>query len=297
MKFRPQGIISAMITPFTKGGEYVDFDKVGPLAEWLIARGAGGLFPCGTTGEGLLMSAEERKEVLEEVVTAAGKRTLVIAHTGAMDTATTIELTEHARACGASAAAIVAPGFYTYDDAALRRYYRTIAEAVKGFPVLMYNIPGCAKNALSAELILDLATTVENMAGIKDSSGSMTLLTQLLGNAPKGFNVINGADEYGYQAFLAGAPAVVSGTSNVVLELYKGVYDHVRAGNLKKAWEYQVRLEKATRIFEYGRNLAVFKEGLRLRGFEAGFVRPPQRELTAAEKTRLARDLEELGVI
>lgn len=297
MKFAAKGIISAMITPFTKGGDYVDFDKVGPLAAWMVKRGAHGLFPCGTTGEGMLMTPEERKTVLEEVVQAVGKKAMVIAHTGTFDLATTIELTHHAQEAGAVAAGIVAPGYYGYDDLSLTAYYKEIAEAVPDFPVLLYNLPSCARNALSAELVLRLAESVPNIVGIKDSSGSMAYLTRLLGNAPKGFNVINGADEYGYQAFLAGAPAVVSGTSNAVIDLYLGIYNELQRGNQKKAWAWQVRLEHAARIFQYGRLLASFKEAMRMRGFDAGYVRPPQRELTTQEKKQLAKDLESAGII
>jgi len=297
MKFKVDGIISAMVTPFTKDGEYVDYDKVGALAQFLVKAGVHGLFPCGTTGEGLLMSPVERMEVLEEVVAAVGGKTLIIAHTGAMDLATTIDLTRHAQACGADAAGIVAPGFYGYDDISLENYYRRIAKAVKGFPVLFYNIPSCAKNVLSTDLVIRLAETTENIVGIKDSSGDMASLTRLIGNAPKGFQVINGADDYGYQAFLAGAPGAVSGTSNVVWDVYLSVYSQVKKGDLKKAWKAQVVLEKMCRVLEYGRKAAIFKEGLRLRGFDAGYVRPPQRELTAAEKRRLAKDLADAGII
>lgn len=297
MKFKIEGIICAMATPFTKNGEYVDFDKVAPLAERLVKGGVHGLFPCGTTGEGPLMSPDERKEVIEEVVRAVGKKALVIAQTGAGDTATTIELTRHAHECGAHAAGIVAPGYYAYDHAALKAYYTTIAKAVKGFPIIVYNIPSCARNSLSAELVLGLAESVGNIVGIKDSSGSMAFLTQLIGNAPRGFSVVNGADDYGYQAFLAGAAGAVSGTANVWHELYLSVYHNVKKSNLKQAWKDQVKLEKLCRVLQYGRNIAVFKEGLRLRGFDAGYVRPPQRELTPAERKSLAKELKALGVI
>ncbi len=297
MKKKIEGIISAMVTPFTKNGDYVDFDKVGLLAERLVKGGVHGLYPCGTTGEGLLMTADERKEVLEEVVRAVGKKALVIAQTGGGDLATTIELTRHAQECGAHGAGIVTPGFYFYDDASLKAYYRAVAKAVKGFPIILYNIPSCARNSLSAELILELAESVENIAGLKDSSGSMPLLTRLLGNAPKGFAVVNGADEYGFQAMVAGAAGAVSGTSNVWHEIYLSVYNNVKKGNLAQAWKDQVKLEKLCRTLRYGRNIAIFKEGLRLRGFDAGYVRPPQRELTAAEKRELAKALEALGVL
>lgn len=291
-----QGIISAMVTPFTKGGEFVDFEKIGGVVSHLEKGGAGGLFVCGTTGEGMLLSAEERKEVLEEVVSVAAKKTAVVAHTGALDTATTIELTLHAAEAGAQCAAVVAPGYYGYDDASLKAFFTSVAKAVDGFPILLYNIPGCAKNALSAELVLDLAE-IDNIVGMKDSSGSMIYLTRLIGNAPRNFQVINGADEQGYQAFVSGTNAAVSGTSNVVCEIYNGIYQQVKKGNLKKAWAEQVKLEAACRIFEYGRMISIFKEGLRLRGVDAGHVRPPQRELSGGEKKKLAKAMEAAGLL
>jgi len=295
-KFKPKGIISAMVTPFTKGGAYVDLDKVAQVAERLVKEGAHGLFPCGTTGEGMLLGVEERKEVLNEVIATVGKKTDVIAHTGTFELASTIELTAHAAAQGARAAAIVTPGYYGYDDIALTLYFRSLAAAVAPFPIMLYNIPGCARNALTPELVLELAQ-VENIIGIKDSSGDMKYLTRLLAEAPKDFAVVNGADEFGFQAFVAGAAGAVSGTSNVVLDYYLGIYDNVKAGNLKKAWQYQVTLEKACRIFQYGRMSAIFKEGMRLRGLDAGAVRPPQRELTAAEKKSLAKAMIDAGII
>lgn len=296
-RLKLEGVISAMITPFTKDGEYVDYDKVGPFAERMVAMGAKGLFPCGTTGEGMLLSPDERREVAEEVVSTVGRKAKVIIHTGCLDTATTVELTRHARDIGADGAAIVAPGYYAYDDASLAKFYTTVAKAVDGFPILMYNIPSCARNLLSVDFVVRMAETVENIVGIKDSGGSMGYITQLIARAPKDFMVINGVDEYGYQAILAGCPAVVSGLSNVVCDIYAAVYGHLKKGDMKKAWQEQIRLERASRIFEYGRKTATFKEGSRMRGFDAGYVRPPMRELTAPEKKKLQKDLEELGVL
>ncbi|HDP34766.1 MAG TPA: dihydrodipicolinate synthase family protein [Candidatus Hydrogenedentes bacterium] len=296
-KIKIQGILAAMVTPFTKNGEYVDYDKIAPLANRLLQQGAHGLFPCGTTSEGMLMNPDERRDVAKEVMRSVPRNTAVIPHTGGFDTATTIELTRHARDIGATAAAIVAPFFYGYDDDALFQYYKMVARAVDGFPIMMYNIPQCARNVLHPELVLRIAESEENVVGIKDSAGVMTGLTRLLGNAPKGFHVICGTDDYGFQALLAGCPAVVSGLSNVVCEIYAAVYNNVRKGNLNKAWREQVRLEKAARIFKYGQNIAAFKEGLRLRGFDAGYVRPPQRNLTAAEKRALAAGMREIGIL
>ncbi len=297
MRFNVEGVISAMVTPFTQGGTYVDFDKVGPLASLIVRRGASGLFVCGTTGEGMLMSPEERKETLEEVIQAVGKKAKVIAHTGCLELASTIELTQHAQEVGAYAAGAVTPAFYSYDDRSLIQYYKALAKAVPDFPILLYNIPGCAKNSLSPELVLRLAESTENIVGLKDSAGDLPSLIEILENAPKGFQVINGVDDYGLQAILSGVKAAVSGTSSVTIELYCRIFDLASKGKLKAAAKAQAKLTKSAKALEYGVKTAVFKEGLRLQGFDAGYVRPPQRELTAAEKRALAKTLKELGFI
>ncbi len=297
MKFHLEGVIPALLTPFTKGGKTVDYDRACALAERLAKQGVHGIFPCGTTGEGMLMTLAERKQLIEALVAAVGKRIKVIAHTGCLDTASTIELTRHAMETGAAAAGVVAPAFFTYDDASLVRHYAMVADAVKGFPVLLYNIPGCAKNVLSPALIFELAKRCANIVGMKDSSGDMSALTRVLGGMPKGFNVINGVDEYTYQALLSGANGSVSSTANVVPELFLGIFNSLRKGDRKKAWETQVKLSEACRLFQYGRMVAYYKEGMRLRGFDPGDVRAPQRELSAAEKKAFAKALQAAGIL
>lgn len=297
MKFQLEGVIPAMLTPFAKRGTQVDYEKACALAVRLAGQGVHGLFPCGTTGEGMLMTLDERKRLIAEVVKAVRGRVKVIAHTGCLDTASTIELTCEAFAAGADAAGVVAPGFYGYDDESLLQHFGAIAKAAPGKPILMYNIPGCAKNVLTPKLIVELANRYENIVGMKDSSGNMSALTQTLAHAPQGFHVINGVDEYSFQALVAGAKGCVSSTANVVPELFLAIFNAVKAGDHKKAWKAQIKLSDACGLFHYGSYVAYYKEGLRLRGFDAGAVRPPQRELNAAERSRFAKSLKEAGLI
>ena len=291
MRFRLEGVFPAMVTPFTKNGEQVDYDRAAALATRLAGQGVQGLFVAGTTGEGPLMTLSERKQLLETVVAAVGKRVKVLAHAGCFDTASTVELAKHARDSGAAAVGVVAPGFYGYDDVALKKHYTVVARAVKGFPVMLYNLPSCAKNVLHPSLVLDLARTVDNIVGLKDSAGNMAALGDVLAGAPKGFNVINGVDEYTYQAYLSGASGSVSSTANVFPELFLSIRENVEKGRLKKAWDAQVTLSAACAGFQYGARVAFYKEALRIRGFDPGYVRPPQREPTASESKRLAEAL------
>jgi len=297
MRFQIEGVLPALLTPFTHNGVRVDHERAAALAQRLAEQGVHGLFVAGTTGEGLIMSLDERKGLLETVVAVVGKRLKVIAHAGCLDTDSTIDLARHAAEAGAAAAGVVAPGFYGYDDTALKKHFVAVAKAVSGFPIFLYNLPSCAKNALRPTLVLDLCGRCDNVVGIKDSAGDMARLGDILGGAPKGFNVINGVDEYTYQALLSGAAGSVSSTANVFPELFLGIFNAVRKGNLKLAWETQIVLSGACGAFQYGAMVARYKEALRMRGFDPGYVRPPQRELTGQEKKTLARDLRGLGLL
>ncbi len=297
MKNNFDGIMPALLTPFTKGGERVDYDSACALAERLVQQGVQGIFVCGTTGEGMLMTLEERKKLLDVVVVAVGKKINVVAHTGCLDTQSTINLTLHAAAMGAAAAGIITPGFYGYDDDSLAAHYKAVAKAVKGFPILLYDLPSCARNALSTKFVLDLARDVKNIVGIKVSKQDIVSFSALAMDMPKDFALINGADEYTYQAYLSGATGTVSSTANVLPELFLGIRAHVAKGELKKAWAMQRSLSAACGLFQYGKMVAYYKEGLRLRGFDAGYVRPPQRELTKDERKAFAKALEKAKLI
>lgn len=296
MRLKIEGLVPALLTPFDKDGA-VMHDRACALAERLAGQGVAGIFPCGTTGEGMLLSIAERKKLIEELVGAVGKRIKVIAHTGTLDTASTIDLTRHAMETGAAAAGVIAPGFYTYDDASLARHYKLVARAAKGFPIFLYNLPGCAKNLLSPDLILSLAESVDNIAGLKDSAGSIQNLVRVLEARPAGFRVLNGVDEYTFQAKLSGTDGSVTSTANVAPELFLNVFKAVAKGNLAAGRKCQKRLNEACKLFQYGKMVAYYKEGLRLRGFDPGYVRAPQRELTAGEKKAFAKELETAGLI
>ncbi len=297
MAFNLGGVIPAMLTPFKRGGDTVDYDRAGELALYLAKKKVDGLFVAGTTGEGMLMSVDERKQLLEVVVDAAGKKLNVIAQTGCLDTTGTVDLTRHAAKVGAVAAGVVTPGFYGYDEASLYNHFKKVAGAVSGYPVMLYNIPGTAKNLISPTLILKLAHDVKNIVGVKDSGGRIQKLNELLAEAPKGFIVINGVDEYTFQARIAGARGSVSSTANVVPELFQAINKHVDAGQMDKAWTAQQRLGRACTLFRYGAMVSVYKEAMRLRGFDPGYVRNPQRELTKAEKQSLKKDMKAAGLI
>lgn len=297
MRFKLSGILPAILTPFTRGGAKVDYGKACAFADVLADRGVQGLFVCGSTGEGLLMSLDERKQLAKELIDAVGKRLKIVVQTGCVDTLGTIDLTRHALESGAFAAGIYTPALYAYDDRALFAHFEHVAKAVPELPILLYNIPRLTGNSLSPALIADLANKVDSIVGMKDSSGEMAQLTRVIATAPKGFTVINGADEMSYQAYLSGAVGTVAMTANVVPELFLSIFSGVQKGNLKKALKDQQTLARAMDALGQGALISAYKEAVRLQGYDVGHVRPPQRELTREEKRSLAKRLESEGII
>lgn len=290
--FSLKGIYPAMLTPFTRGGRSVDYDRAAELALFFMDRGVDGVFLSGTTGEGLLMSLDERKKLVETVVGTVGTRGAVLVQTGCLDTKSSVDLTVHAATAGATATAAYTPGFYTYDDRSILEHFRAIAKAVRPYPVMLYNIPRCTGNPLSPALIRRIAESEENIVGIKDSTGDMVHFSRLAAQLPKDFILINGADELTYQAYLTGAVGSVSITANVVPAFFIAIRENVLAGKLEAALDEQRKLARVMAHLGYGRVLSFYHEALRLRGFDPGYVRPPQREMRKPEKMALARAFE-----
>lgn len=297
MRFKLEGVLPAILTPFTRGGKHVDYEKAGAWADALAKKGVHGIFVAGSTGEGLLMSLDERKRLAEALMEAVGKKIKVVVQTGCLDTMSTIALTQHAQEIGAHAVGVYTPAFYRYGDEALYRHFAMVAQSAPKMPLLLYDIPRFTGNALSPELILRLATKVESVVGMKDSSGDMVHLSRVLAEAPKGFTVINGADEFTYQAYLTGAAGSVALTANVVPEMFLSILQDTKAGKLKPALATQRSMGAVMKALGYGQKIATYKEAVRLMGFDTGHVRPPQPELTAAEKRNVQRALGDLGLV
>jgi 4-hydroxy-tetrahydrodipicolinate synthase len=291
------GVIPALLTLFSRNGARVDLEATGELADWLIKRGVNGLFVAGTTGEGPIMSLEERKRLAEFMVERVGGRVALIVHTGCANAPDTIELTKHARLAGADAAGVVAPYFYDLDDRALRQYFTKIAKATPDFPILLYNIPAFAKNEIAPGLVESLVRRHENIVGIKDSSGSRDLLAEYVGITGNDFAVICGMDFMVLDALQIGAHGNVSSTANVVPQYFVKIHENFRKGNLRAAGRWQERIVDLGKLLWTPNYIPAMKEMLGLLGLPTGGSRSPQRRLTTGERRALERGLRELKIL
>ncbi len=275
MNLKVKGVIVPTVTPFDDRGN-LDLEANEKLVDFLINHGVAGLFPAGTTGEGPLLTTSERQELAAATVEAAKRRVPVIVHTGAITTAETIQLTRHAQAIGADAVAVVPPYYFRHTSEALFQHFCAVAAAAPDFPIYLYNNPGVGNNnPLSLALITRLVEARPNIIGIKDSSGSLSLLTRLADQYQDNFNTASGGDGMILMGAVSGVDACVSGHANVVPELVVALHRSAAAGDLAVARRLQRQLNQVRDLLEDGLNLSLFKAMLAHRGLHVGPVRPP----------------------
>jgi 4-hydroxy-tetrahydrodipicolinate synthase len=286
-----RGIVCPLLTPFDKKGQ-IDAGQVKALTDYVIDGGVEYLLPAGTTGEGVLLSLEERMALAESVIEAAAGRAKVIVHTGCASTQDTIALTQHAKDAGAFAASIIAPFFYSYTQQELLGHYSEIARQVQDFPLLLYSFPGNAKNPVSTGLLEDLLRDYPNYVGIKLSDVNLIQFQEYVIAGGPAFNVLCGVDALMLPALSVGSKGQVSGNSNVFPEIFRGLYDAYLAGDSATAQELQRKINRIRAVLKD--DIAYFKAALALKGLDVGPTRAPIHNLTEKEMQKLKADLTDL---
>lgn len=211
-----RGCATALVTPFKKDGS-IDDDRFRTLVRRQIKGGVNLLVPCGTTGESVTMSDAERLHVIRMTVeTAEGTKAKVIAGTGSNNTASTIDFTRKARESGADAALVVGPYYNKPTQAGMIAHFSEIARSVRGFPIMLYNVPGRTASNISAETTLKLAEKFENIVATKEASGNFSQVMEIIHSKPKNFRVFSGDDSTALPFIALGADGLVSVCSNEI---------------------------------------------------------------------------------
>ena len=295
--FQPKGVYTALVTPFTKSNE-VNEKVLRELINFLIEKGVSGLVPVGTTGEFVYLSEEERKKVVEIVVDEVNGRVPVIAGTGASSTLDAIKFTKQAEDIGADAVLVVAPYYLRGADKGDYQHFYELANSTS-LPIILYNIPQCTGGFLRREVVEDLAD-LENIVGIKDSSGSLPYLMELLEKVGDRINVLVGYDEVVLPAIASGAKGMILASANVIPDKWVKVYEAVARGDLETARRIQMSIQKLLRIFcRCGGHVAV-KEALKMMGFDVGKPRRPLVKggiLSPEVREEIRLELEKLGIL
>ena len=226
-----KGALVAIVTPFKSG--QIDEDALRELIEFQIANGTDGIVPCGTTGESATLTHEEHDRVIEITINAVKKRVPVIAGTGSNSTAEALRLTKHAYEAGADGALIVCPYYNRPTQEGLYQHFKMIAENVP-IPIVPYNIPSRTGVNLLPEMVAKLAK-IKNIVGIKEASGSIKQMSDIIDFCGDKFAVLSGDDIFTLPLLAMGGAGIISVISNVVPADMAGLVDAFVAKDLVKA--------------------------------------------------------------
>ena len=294
--FRPTGVMPAMVTPFNED-ETINEEQLRNLVNYLIDQGVTGLVPSGTTGEFVNMTFEERLKVIEIVVDETNGRVPVIAGTGESGTKLVIDATNKATDIGADAVLIVTPYYLKPKAKGLYDHYETIAEKTD-IPIVLYNIPVCTGVELPWTVVEDLVD-IENIVGIKDSSGDYKYFSALLEKVSDKISVMIGWDENVLGALAGGAAGCILGSANVIPKIWLEIYDHVKNNRLTEAQNLQKNVQKIARMLINSGALGA-KECLNMMDIPVGITRQPiilGDSLSYELRDEFRVELEKLGLI
>lgn len=278
-----EGVIPPMVTPTTD--DAVDQARLATFTERLVEAGVAGLLPAGSVGEFSSLSVEQRTEVIETVVAAAGECPVLAGCGGTSVNSVRAQLAD-AAAAGATAGLVVTPYYLTTDQSGLRRFFRAVA-AESPLPIYLYNIPKFTGVGITTETVARLAEE-PHITGLKDSTGNLTTVMAAIDATPTEFTVLQGNPTIGLASLEAGAAGLVAGPANLLPESTVAWYDAYAAGD----WADAARLgrEVIMPILAAKRGLptpAAFKHLLGHAGFPVGGPLPPLPELTATEQRSL----------
>ncbi len=226
-----KGCATALVTPFRKDAS-IDEDCFRSLVDRQIKNGVLLLVPCGTTGESVTLEVAERLHIIKLTVEAAkGTKAKVIAGAGSNSTAATIDFTRKAREAGADAALIVAPYYNKPTQEGLFAHFSEIAKSVKGFPIMLYNVPSRTASNISAATTLRLAEAHENIVATKEASGNYSQVMEILAKRSKNFRVLSGDDASALPMISLGCDGLVSVCANEIPKETVKMMDHSLNGS------------------------------------------------------------------
>jgi len=291
-----RGCATALVTPFTSDGA-VDLKTFRALVDRQLAGGVSLLVPCGTTGESATMTEEEDREVIKATVEAARGRARVIAGTGSNSTLAAVEYSRAARDIGADAVLVVAPFYNKPTQSGLFEHFRTIAEAIKPLPVVLYNVPGRTSSNIAAATTLRLAREVENIVAIKEASGDLSQIMAILRERPQGFRVLSGDDAVTLPLISLGADGVISVVSNETPDLMSQLVGAALDGDWNHARELQYRLLPLMEVNFIESSPGPVKAALAMLGLLEENFRLPLVPIQEKSRERVREVLIELGLI
>lgn len=266
-------VLTAMITPFKESGE-VDYKGAADLALYLLENGSDGLIVAGTTGEGAAMSFEEKVKLFETIVQAIDGKAPIIANTGSNSTLDSIALTKAASEVGVDGCMAVMPYYNKPTQEGAYQHFSAIAQSTI-LPIVVYNVPGRTSSNLLPETLLRLAENHENIVAVKEASGNITQVSNIIRLLPKEFMVYSGDDALLLPILSVGGCGVISVVSHVVGKELNELVSAYKSRNTQRAKEIHIHLLPIMEKMFFISNPIPIKEAMRLLGKSSGRFRLP----------------------
>ncbi|MAE42994.1 4-hydroxy-tetrahydrodipicolinate synthase [Candidatus Woesearchaeota archaeon] len=290
-----QGVFTAIVTPFKANGE-IDEDAFKKLIDFQIENNIDGIVPCGTTGESPTLSHEEHERVVELTIKHVNKRCIVIAGTGSNSTAKAIKLTKHAKEAGADAAMLVNPYYNKPTQKGLYLHFKAVADAVD-IPIVVYNIKGRTGVNVETPTLIKLMEDCKNIIAVKEASGDINQMKNVIKNAKEGFSVLSGDDNMTLDLIEAGGDGIISVAANIAPDKMVAMVNKALNNDMDAAREDEKELAELFRVEFIETNPIPIKTGLAMQGKCEEVFRLPMCQMEDENKEKLKKVLTDMKLL
>ena len=294
IKHSYKGSNVALITPMFDDGA-VDYDALNNLIDFHIDAGTSSIVSVGTTGESATVGVKEHLKIIKHTIQYAARRIPIIAGTGANSTSEAIELTQEAKNLGADACLLVTPYYNKPTQEGLFHHFKLIADSVD-IDQILYNVPGRTAVNMSVETTAKLSE-ISNIIGIKDATGDLTIIRELVKSCPEDFLLLTGDDATALDFLLLGGHGGISVTANVTPKELQKVYMTAIAGNAEVARQANKELTNLHQNLFLESNPIPVKWALHKMGLCSKGIRLPLLELSSEFRPVIENDLKELNLL
>ncbi len=288
------GSFVAIVTPFKDGK--VDEAAFRNLLQFHLDNGTQGIVPCGTTGESATLTHEEHGDVIRIAVEMCKGRIPVLAGTGSNSTREAIALTQAAEKVGADGALLITPYYNKPSQEGLYQHFKLVSKET-GLPVILYNVPGRTSVNMKAGTVARLAADVNNIVGIKEASGDLMQVSEIINTCGPDFIVLSGDDGLLWPILAVGAKGVISVTANVLPQEMADLCKASAEGRMDDARALHYKLMEMNQVLFIDTNPVPVKAALYLMGKIGPELRPPLTPLSDEHTTRVKKALEACGLM
>jgi 4-hydroxy-tetrahydrodipicolinate synthase len=288
-----EGVFTALVTPFLEDGK-IDESTLRQLVDIQIDEGVHGVVPTGTTGESPSLSHDEHIEVIRIVTEQVKGRVPVIAGTGSNSTKEAVDLTTKAKELGADASLQVAPYYNKPTQNGLYEHYTKIAEEVD-LPLIVYNIPGRSGVNISNDTLLKLAKH-KNIIGVKDATGNVNQMMDLLAKRPPNFTVLSGDDNLSFLLIALGGNGAISVASNLIPGKMADFIIAANSGDYEDAREMHYQLLPLFKALFIETNPIPIKAAMAHKGLLREVYRLPMCPMVKENREKLISVLESMDI-